>query len=87
MADRIVELSDLDPVMRKALAECELTGQRSLFLRNGRIVATVISWDEYLAMRETMQLVPDLELRARLDARDAEVRGGDLFGPEELFVE
>jgi len=87
MADRVVEIADLDPIMRQALAECELTGKRSLFLRNGRIVATAVSWDEYLALRETIGLATDAAFRQRLASRDEQIRANDLLAPEDLFVE
>lgn len=87
MADRTVEISDLDPVMRQALAECELTGRRSLFMRGGRIVATVLSWDEYLALRETVALGSDQRLHERLERRNEQIRANDLLAPEDLFVE
>lgn len=73
--------------MRELVAECELTGKRTLFQRYGRPVAILTSYDEYLALRETVDLANDAAMRAILDAADAEVHKGAMLLAEDLFVE
>ncbi|HSP13804.1 MAG TPA: hypothetical protein VLV78_03515 [Thermoanaerobaculia bacterium] len=73
--------------MRELVGECELTGKRTLFERAGRPVALLVSWDEYLALRETVDIANDSVLRERIDAADEQIRRGAMLLPEDLFVE
>ncbi len=73
--------------MRELVGECELTGKRTLFERNGRPVAALVSYDEYLALRETVDIANDTVLRERIDAADEQTRRGAMLLPEDLFVE
>jgi len=50
-------------------------------------VAILVSYDEYLALRETIEIGNDADLRARIDAAEDEVRRNALILPEDLFVE
>ncbi|HEX6177686.1 MAG TPA: type II toxin-antitoxin system RelE/ParE family toxin [Thermoanaerobaculia bacterium] len=70
--------------MRELVSECELTGRRTLFERNGRPVATLVSYDEYLALRETVEIAPDEGLRAMIESADEDVRRNALLLPEDL---
>ena len=73
--------------MRELVRECELTGRRTVFERNGRPVAILVSHDEYLALRETIEIAGDPDLRGILDATEAEIRRNALLLPEDLFGE
>ncbi len=73
--------------MRQLVGECELTGKRTLFQRNARPVAILISYDEYLAMRETIDVANDPAMRQLIDAADAEIQRGALLLAEDLLVE
>ncbi len=73
--------------MRELVRECELTGRRTLFERTGRAVAILISYDEYLALRETIDIGNDAALRERIAAADAQVQRGAVLLPEDLFGE
>ena len=84
-ADRHYEMLDLSDAVRELVADCELTGARTIFQRNGRAVAMLVSHDEYLALRETIEIANDAELRARLEAAEAEVARGAMLLPEDLF--
>ena len=66
--------------VRALVGECELTGKRTVFEREGRPVATLISYDEYMALRETIDISNDAELRQVLDRESPE-----LFLTEDLF--
>ena len=70
--------------MRQLVSECELTGKRTIFERQGRSVAILISWDEYLAQRETIEISNDAHLRARIEESDAEARKNALLLSEDL---
>lgn len=74
-------------MVRQLVGECELTGRRTLFQRSGRPVAILASWDEYLALRETIDIANDAALRARVDRAGEEIRRGAMLLPEDLFVE
>jgi mRNA-degrading endonuclease RelE of RelBE toxin-antitoxin system/PHD/YefM family antitoxin component YafN of YafNO toxin-antitoxin module len=69
--------------VRALVGECELTGKRTVFERQGRPVATLISYDEYMALRETIDINNDAELRETL-LREDDPRQ-ELFLTEDLF--
>ena len=73
--------------MRELVSECELTGNRTVFERFGRPVAILVSHDEYLALRETVEIAGDPDLRQMLDATEQEIRRNALMLPEDLFGE
>ncbi len=85
--EKRLEILDLSDAVREIVGECELTGKRTLFQRNGRPVAILASYDEYLALRETIAIAADAILRGRIDAADEEIRRGAMVLPEELLVE
>lgn len=85
--EKRLEILDLSDAVRQIVGECELTGKRTLFERNGRPVAILASYDEYVALRETIAIAADSILRARVDAADEEIRRGAMLLPEELLVE
>lgn len=85
--EKRLEVPDLPDAVRELVGECELTGKRTLFERAGRPVALLVSWDEYLALRETVDIANDSVLRERIDAADEQIRRGAMLLPEDLFVE
>ena len=85
--EKRLEILDLSDAVREIVGECELTGKRTLFQRNGRPVAILASYDEYVALRETIAISADAVLRTRLDTADEEIRRGAMVLPEELLVE
>ena len=85
--DRRLEILDQPEDVRDLVAQCELTGKRTLFERNGRIVAVLVSHDEYLALKETISISNDAPLRVRLEAAEGEVARGAMLLVEDLLVE
>ncbi len=71
--------------MRQLVAECEVNGARTLFARDGRPVTILVSYDEYLALRETIDITNDAALRRQIEAADADVARGAMVLPEELL--
>ena len=71
--------------MRELVGECELTGRHTIFLRNERPVAILISHDEYLALRETIEIAADADLREGLERAEEEVKRGAMLLPEDLL--
>ena len=71
--------------MRQLVAECEVNGARTVFARNGRPVAILASYDEYLALRETIEIGKDEGLRRQLETSEEEVKRNALILPEALF--
>jgi mRNA-degrading endonuclease RelE of RelBE toxin-antitoxin system len=67
-----VDLLDLPELARDLIRECEAQGQRTLFERNGRPVAALISYDEYLALLETIEIANDSMLFATIAEADEE---------------
>jgi antitoxin YefM len=82
---QIVDLASEE--LRAVVGECELTGRRTIFERNGRPVAVLLSHDEYLALRETIAIGADEALRARIDAADEQVRRNQIMAVEDLLEE
>jgi len=64
--EKKLEILDLPDAVRVLVGECELTGRRTLFTRNARPVVALVSYDEYLALRETLDVANDEALRAQL---------------------
>jgi PHD/YefM family antitoxin component YafN of YafNO toxin-antitoxin module len=79
------DIMDLTDEMRRLVGECELSGNRTLFERDGRSVATLISYDEYLALRETIDIGKDEALRAQIATAEEQAKRGALLLPEDLF--
>ena len=50
-----IDILDLPESARDLIRECEAQGERTQFERNGRPVAVLVSYDEYLALRETIE--------------------------------
>ena len=83
--EKPLEILDLPEDVRRLVGECELTGKRTLFARNGRTVAVLISHDEYLALRETIDIANNPELRRQIDAAEEQLKRNALMLPEDLF--
>ena len=69
---RKIDLLDLSDEARDLIRECEAQGERTFFERNGRPVAVLVSYDEYLALRETIEIANDSLLFAKLAEADEE---------------
>jgi PHD/YefM family antitoxin component YafN of YafNO toxin-antitoxin module len=83
--EKRLDLLDLPPDVRQLVGECELTGRHTVFERNGRAVVILVSYDEYLALRETIDITNDAALRASIERAEDEVKRGAMMLPEELF--
>ncbi len=83
--EKEIDILDLPEEVRSLVAECEVTGRRTLFTRNGRPVAMLASFDEYLALRETVEIVRDGALLAKITAAEEQVKQGRMLLPEDLF--
>jgi prevent-host-death family protein len=69
---RRIELLDLPEDARDLVRECEAKGTQTRFERRGRPVAVLVSYDEYLALRETIEIANDSLLYAQLAQADEE---------------
>jgi len=83
--EKRIDILDLPPDVRELVGECELTGRRTLFLRNGRPVVALVSHDEYLALRETIDISNDEALRAHIAAAEDEAKRNALMLVEDLL--
>lgn len=83
--DKQLDILDLPDEVRALVAECEVTGRRTAFMRNGRPVALLTSYDEYLALRETVEIVRDGTLLARITAAEEQVKRGAMLLVEDLL--
>ena len=83
--EKRLNLLDLPPDVRQLVAECELTGKKTVFERNGRAVVILVSYDEYLALRETIDIANDAPLRAAIERAEEEVKRAAMLLPEDLF--
>lgn len=73
-----LDVFDLSDETRDLVRECGVMGTPTLFERNGRPVAVLVSYDEYLALRETIDIANDSLFFARLaeaDQEEVEARG------------
>src|SRR5262249_28593945 len=83
--ERRVEILDLAGEARELVRDCEITGQRTVFSRNGLDVAILISHDEYLALRETIDIAGDAALGEQIAAGEEEVERGAMLVVEDLL--
>ena len=83
--EKRLDLLDLPPDVRQLVGECELTGRHTVFERNGRAVVILVSYDEYLALRETIDITNDAALRASIERAEEDVKRNALLLPEDLF--
>lgn len=65
---KTIDVLDLAEEARELVREAEVKGERTLLQRNGRPVAMLVSYDEYLALRETIDVANDADLGAALNA-------------------
>ena len=80
-----LDVLDLPEDARDLIRECEAMGTRTVFERNGRPVAMLVSHDEYMALRETIDIANDGALRGRLEAAEDEVRRGQVLVVEDIL--
>ena len=85
--DKHLQILDLPDEVRDLVAECELTGRRVLFQRGDRVAVMLISRDEYLAQRETIELSNDAAIRQSIAAAEAEVRDQKIMLVEDIDSE
>jgi mRNA-degrading endonuclease RelE of RelBE toxin-antitoxin system/PHD/YefM family antitoxin component YafN of YafNO toxin-antitoxin module len=83
-SEKRLELWELPPEVKELVAECELTGRRTVFHRGERAVAILVSHDEYLALRETIDIAADAELIARVNAAEESIKRGQMILSEDL---
>jgi len=65
---RTIEILDLPDEARELVRETEVKGARTLFQRDGRPVVMLVSYDEYLALRETIEIANDPDLGNAINA-------------------
>jgi len=82
--EKRIDILDLPPDVRELVGECELTGRRTLFTRNGRPVVALVSHDEFLALRETIDIANDSVLREQIAQGDEEAGRGKVMEVEDL---
>jgi len=85
--EKRLELLELSPDVRQLVAECEVSGKRTRFERDGKAVAILVSYDEYLALRETIDITNNTDLLKQIHDGEAELNRNALMLPEDLFVE
>ena len=83
--EKRLELLELSPDVRQLVAEAEVSGKRTRFERDGKPVAILVSFDEYLALRETIDIGNNAELRKQIDSAEEELKRNALLLPEDLF--
>jgi len=73
-----IDILELPDALRTVVHECELTGRQTVFERNGRAVAILTSYDEYLALKETIAVSNDARLRALIKLADDQATRGEM---------
>jgi len=82
--EKKLEITDLPEPVRELVGECELTGRHTIFTRNGRPAVILVSHDEYLALRETIEVGKDEALRAQIDEAETQAQRGSLMEVDDL---
>jgi PHD/YefM family antitoxin component YafN of YafNO toxin-antitoxin module len=83
--EKRIDILDLPPDVRELVGECELTGRHTLFTRNGRPVVALVSHDEWLALKETIDIANDEALRAQIKRAEDEAQRNAMMLPEDLI--
>ncbi len=83
--EKRIEIMGLPDEMRRLVGECELSGNRTIFARDDRAVAMLVSYDEYLALRETIEIAKDDVLRSQIALAEEQAKRGALLLPEDLL--
>lgn len=78
---KTIDVLDLPDGARELVGECEITGRQTAFQRDGRSIAILISYDEYVALRETIEIAADPKLREKLTVAETEVAKGEIDEP------
>lgn len=84
MTDRTLDAGDLEAPFHDLVMETEVTGRRALFLRNGRGVAILASYDEWIAMKDTIDVLGDPALLRDIESAETQLRNGEQCSLEEL---
>ncbi|HEY0590594.1 MAG TPA: hypothetical protein VGF40_02410 [Thermoanaerobaculia bacterium] len=71
--DNYVDLLEQSDAVRAAVRVTEVTGVRTVFTREARSVAILLSWDEYVALAETVRLAGDAGRLERIRKADEEI--------------
>ena len=82
--NRRVEILSMGEEARDVVRDSEL-GRRTVITRDGREVAIVISFDEYVALHETVAISGNTALRERITHADDEAMRGAFILPEDLL--
>jgi mRNA-degrading endonuclease RelE of RelBE toxin-antitoxin system len=67
-----IDLLEVPEEVRDLVRQSEVQGTHTVFVRNGRAVAMLLSYDEYMAMSETLAIANDSLLYAKLAEADQE---------------
>lgn len=79
----ILEADSIGQPVRSAVLATEVMGRRTAVTREGRPIAVLISWDEFISLRETIELESDEATVAEIRAGEAELVRKELAdGPE-----
>ena len=84
MDEKRIEIPGATDELRELVAECEVAGRRTRFTRDGRTVAVLVSWDEYLSLRETVDIASSPDEIAAIGRAEDEARRGALLLLEDL---
>ena len=84
MDETRIEIPDAPQELRELVAACEVAGQKTHFTRDGRVVAVLVSWDEYLSLRETVEIAADPAEISAIGRAEDELRRGALLLAEDL---
>jgi PHD/YefM family antitoxin component YafN of YafNO toxin-antitoxin module len=82
-----IDILESGDELREAAAAAEISGRHTLFTRNDKPVAILLSHDEYLALAETVAIAADPALLSRIGIAEQELGKGDVYDAEDLIVE
>jgi PHD/YefM family antitoxin component YafN of YafNO toxin-antitoxin module len=71
--DNFIDLLGQPDEVRAAVRVTEVTGVRTVFTREAKNVAILLSWDEYVALAETVRLAGDPATLDRIGKADEEL--------------
>ncbi len=87
MATQTLPISEARANLPQIVKAADEKFERTVITTNGKPVAVVMSYEEYLAWEETLEMLSDAETMKDLREARAAIARGETFSFEEVFGE
>ncbi|TDQ48012.1 type II toxin-antitoxin system Phd/YefM family antitoxin [Actinorugispora endophytica] len=84
---KTLPLADVKARLSELVNQVEKQHDQITVTRNGRAAAVVISVDEWESLRETIEILSDIDTVAAIAEARADIERGDVYTTEEVLAE